>query len=265
MLRNIFLKSLRDRIWSLLAWSAGIAALVIFIASFYPVVARNLIVVTFLEDLPPGLMAFLGGVLDFASPAGFINVEVFTITLPLVLLIFAISFGAAVIAGEEQRGALDLLLANPVSRTRVLLESFGALVAALALLCLVLWDGLAIGIKLFNIDLPLGNITAGVFSLFLLTVAMGALTLALGAATGNPRLAVGVTTVVTIASYLLNSAAHTVKNMEPFRNLSVFYYYSGAEPLRNGLNWGHAGVLVGLTALFILVGLVSFNRRDIRV
>ena len=39
--------------------------------------------------------------------------------VPLLLLIAAIGAGAGAIAGEEERGTLDLLLSLPVSRRRL--------------------------------------------------------------------------------------------------------------------------------------------------
>ncbi len=47
--------------------------------------------------------------------------------------------------------------------------------------------------------------------------------------------------------------------------MSPFYYYIGGDPLLNGLNVGHAGVLIGLTAIFIVAALILFERRDLSV
>ena len=49
--------------------------------------------------------------------------------VPLLLLIAAIGAGARATAGEEERGTLDLLLANPISRRRLVLEKLAALAA----------------------------------------------------------------------------------------------------------------------------------------
>jgi ABC-2 type transport system permease protein len=39
---------------------------------------------------------------------------------PLLLIIYSVAAGASAIAGEEDRRTLDLLLASPVSHTRVI-------------------------------------------------------------------------------------------------------------------------------------------------
>jgi ABC-2 type transport system permease protein len=56
-----------------------------------------------------------------------------------------------------------------------------------------------------------------------------------------------------------------VASLQPYRKLSLLYYYIGADPLRNGLNVGHAAVLAGVSALLLAVAMVVFQRRDVGV
>jgi ABC-2 family transporter protein len=75
------------------------------------------------------------------SPAGYLQGTLFALLGPL-LLVMAVAAGARAIVGdEEEAGTLELLLAHPVSRTRLLTERFGVLAAAVALLGLVVWGG----------------------------------------------------------------------------------------------------------------------------
>jgi ABC-2 type transport system permease protein len=46
--------------------------------------------------------------------------------------------------------------------------------------------------------------------------------------------------------------------------LSPFFYYLTGDPLVNGLQWGHAAVLGGLTGALVAASMVLFNRRDLR-
>lgn len=56
-----------------------------------------------------------------------------------------------------------------------------------------------------------------------------------------------------------------VEGLTPYLKLSPFYYYISAEPLRNGLDLGHAAVLIGITAVLLAVALLAFERRDLAV
>jgi len=75
----------------------------------------------------------------------------------------------------------------------------------------------------------------------------------------------GVAGALAVAAYFLNSLAPIVDVLEPYRKLSPFYYYIAADPLKNGLNLGHAAVLVGSTAVFFVASLLAFQRRDLAV
>lgn len=68
---------------------------------------------------------------------------------PIVILctiIWAIARGSDAVSGELGRGTLEMLLAQPISRTRLLLSHAVVAVGGLALLVLALWAGLAVGI-----------------------------------------------------------------------------------------------------------------------
>ncbi|GAA0966415.1 hypothetical protein GCM10009555_008190 [Acrocarpospora macrocephala] len=45
--------------------------------------------------------------------------------------------------------------------------------------------------------------------------------------------------------------------------LSPFHYYIGGEPLKNGMQWADASILIAISAVLVAVGLARFNRRDI--
>lgn len=63
--------------------------------------------------------------------------------------------GAEAIAGEEERGTLDLLLAQPVPRRRLALDTFAAVASLIAAPGLILW--LAVWIGAWLVDLPIGG------------------------------------------------------------------------------------------------------------
>ena len=59
--------------------------------------------------------------------------------------------------------------------------------------------------------------------------------------------------------------APLAEGLEPVEKVFPFHYYIGADPLVNGLNLVHAAVLIGITAVFLVVAIVTFERRDLAV
>ena len=266
MLRNIILKTLRDRRRSLLFWGLGLVALAAIMVAFYPVIRDATFISEYLESFPEEFMAlFAGEVVDYTSAEGFLNGELFFLMYPLLLLVFAIGFGSDAVAGEEERGSLDLLLSNPLNRWRLVLEKFTAMAVCTMLLTIVFWATLAIGGAAIDMGLNLLRLAAVCFSGFLLAIAFGAVALAMGCARGKRGLSMGVAGALGVYGYMLNALAPLIDWLEPFQVASPFYYYIDANPLSNGLDPLHAAVLIGLTVFFLGIAIIAFERRDLAV
>jgi len=265
MLRNVALKSLRDIRRGFLWWSLGLIGFVSLIVSVYPTVHSNPGLNKLAQDYPEALQAFIafGGAVDYSSAAGYLGIELFSLMVPLLLLVAAIGTGAGAIAGEEERGTLELLLANPVSRTRVVLEKAVALGLELAGLGLVLWLALWVGSVATGMDISVGHLAAATLSAVLLALAYGAIAILLGAATGRRALAIGVTAAAGVAAYLVNGLAPLVHALKVPQKLSPFYHYAAGDPLRHGISAGHLSVLLAVAVAALALAPVFFARRDL--
>jgi len=267
MLRNVVFKSLRDARRGFVWWSLGLVGLVAMMVSVYPSVRDNKGLNKLVADYPEALKAFIafGGPLDYASAAGYLGAELFSFMVPLLLLIAAIAGGAAAVAGEEERGTLELLLANPISRPRLVLEKSAALALELVALGFVLWLALWVGALSVDMDISAGRLAAATLSAVLLALAYGGLAVLLGAATGRRAVAIGITAAAGVAAYLVNGLAPLVEAFEGPRKLSPFYHYAAGDPLRHGLDAGHAVVLIVIAATVTVIAAAAFARRDLSV
>jgi len=266
MLRNVFLKTLRDQRRAMLWWVISLLALAAYLAVLYPSIANTPSYNQMLQAWPKEIVAsVMGEFPDYSTPEGYMNSTTYFMMVPLLFIAFTAGLGASAIAGEEEHGTLDLLLANPLPRWRLVLDKFAALAVLTWVLGVALWLGLAAGAAAVDMDLDLGRLAAVTLSAVLLGLAFGALALAVGAVTGKRGLSTALASVVGVAAYFINSLAPVVKGLEPYRKLSLLYYYIGADPLRNGLNLGHAAVLVGVTVVLLAVAVLAFEHRDVGV
>jgi len=266
MLRSVFLKTLRDQRRALLWWVIGLLALAAYLAVLYPSIANTPSYNQMLQAWPKEIVAsVMGEFPDYSTPEGYMNSTTFFMMVPLLFIAYAVGLGANAVAGEEEHGTLDLLLANPLPRWRVVLDKFVATAVLTLALGVALWLGLAVGAAAVDMDLHVGRLAAVTLSAVLLGLAFGALALAVGAGTGKRGLSTALASVVGVVAYLLNSLAPVVTGLEPYQKLSLLYYYIGADPLRNGLNVGHAAVLAGVTAVLLVVAILTFQRRDVGV
>ena len=245
-------------------WSIGISALIILTILFYPSFADSPEFDDILDNMPEALAKlFVGAVSDLTSPEGYLNSQLFVLLVPLLFMFFAIARGSGAIAGEEEKGTLDLLLSYPLKRSRVLIEKFAAMVVTILAMAFVFWLSIAVGAVAIGMDISLWRVAEATLSGVFLGLAFGTLALALGCANSNRGLSIGVASALGVAAYFLNALAPVVDALEPLQKLSLFYYYIEADPLSNGLDLGHVGVLLGLTGILLSVALVTFNRRDL--
>ncbi len=264
MLNNIFLKTLRDQRRSLMWWAIAMVATAVFTILFYPSLKNSPEMDRMAEQMPEALRkAFLGEITQLTSPEGFLNSQLFIFFVPLLFLVFAVAQGSGAIAGEEQRGTLELLLSHPVKRRRVVLDKFAAMVVTTFVLALALWAGLLVGAAVVGMDISVLRLAEATFSGVLLGLAFGAMALALGCARGSRGLSIGVSSGLGAVAYLWNALSPLVASLEPYRKLSPFYYYYAADPLSNGLAPGHVAVLIGLMAALMVIAPLAFERRDL--
>ena len=264
MSATIAIRNVRDRRHGLIGWGVGMVALVLTYALFYPSIRENAgDLQRYIDNLPEALRNIFGESADFATPTGYLQTELFSTMGPLLLLILAIGAGARAIAGEEEARTLDLLLANPVRRRRVVLEKFGALLATTFAVGALLWVSIAAFGPPFELHVGLAKVAAATVSAVLLAIAFGAIALFLGCLRGSRALATGVTSALAVGTFLLNALAPSIAGIEFLEKASPFYYYMGGDPLRNGLTPVHGLVLVGIAAAALMGAIAVFDRRDL--
>ena len=218
-----------------------------------------------LDSLPEAMnnmFALFGGG-DMGTAAGWFQIETFGMMAPIMIMIVTISIGSNALAGEEARRTMGLLLSNPISRSRIVVEKSVTMVVYAALVGIVSFLGTWAGVWVGDMDLPIENIAAICVLLVGVGLIGGMLALAIGAGTGRKSAAVWGAIGFMLVTHVLNSLGEIADN-PAWQKLSPFYYYLGGDPLNNGLAWGDMAVLVAVAAVLFVAALALFQRRDIR-
>lgn len=262
MLRNVFTKWLRDARWSLLGWTIAVPAVGTMYAAFWPSI-RNPEMMKALEAYPKGVLeAFNYN--DLTSAAGYLGSAVYGLLVPLLIAVFAIGAGTRAVAGDEEAGTLDLVLAHPVGRARLALQRFAGIVVGLAVVTaalLLAMLGLRGPAQLDGIGVA--ELAAVTLQLALFGAVFAALAFAVGAATGRKALTLGISAGVAVLTFLCNGVLPQVEGLEWVRNLSPWHWYLGGEPLVNGVQVADSGLLAGLAVVLVAFGTWAFGRRDV--
>ena len=262
---DVLFEALRERTRSLLWWSLGLVLLIAVTIAFYPSIRDDPALSDYAKDLPESLRAlFAGGELDLASPSGYLNSQSFALPAPLVLLIFAVGAGSGAVAGEEERGTLDLLLAHPVRRRDYVVQRSLALGVLVSALGAALLAAVALGSSLVDLDIGFDRLVAASVSVALLAFFFGALALAAGAIRPGRAQAIAISAGIAVAAWLLDGLAQAVDALDAWRPLSPYYQALGRSPLREGAPWTGWALLAIARVLVVAIGAIGLERRDAR-
>lgn len=258
----VLAKALRDHRRGVAGWSVGLLCLLLLEGALWPSV-RDM---TGMDELLAGYPEPLQELFDLeamSTGVGFLNAELFTLVLPALFIVFGISRGAQSVAGEEERGTLELLVVTPMSNTRLLIEKAAGLVAAVLALGAALFIATMLSSALFDLRVPVASGLAGAAALSGLGVEFGCVALAAGAATGRRGVAVVVSAVAAVAAYVLYVAGLLVADVGDWSGWSPFHQALSGGPLGRELPGSSAWLLLGAVAV-VAASAPVFARRDVR-
>ena len=260
MNKTILMQALVSSQKSTFFWSLALFLITFMVVALFDSVAKQYADV--FTEIPAGFEAIVGQVGSFSTAEGWLGVELFSMVLPVSLAIIGIGAGASMIGREEKSGTLELLLASPVSRRRIMLEKVGAIAIQLAIVSLSVLAGVVSAMALFPFEISLLNVLYSLLSGWLLGILFAALTLAIQSVTHSRGVALGAGSGVLLVAYFANTLAPMVKDFENIKLVSPFYYYEGQDVLINGLSIGNVMVLVVAAVVLLAIGLVASQRRD---
>jgi ABC-2 type transport system permease protein len=217
------------------------------------------------DQLPDALWAFVGSSAGgMSTPEGFYEAETFGMMAWIAVMVMTVVIGSRALAGEEADRTMGLLLANPIPRSRIIIEKVYAMAGYAFAVGFATWAGVWIGSLLGGLGINPFNIAATTVMAVLVGLNFGGAALLLSAATGRVRVAVFGTIGIALAMFLINSIAILNKTVEVVAAFTPFGHYLSNSPLSNGMDWGNASVLTAAFLVLVALSVYMFNRRDLR-
>lgn len=259
MNRSVFVMALRLRLTMAVSAAAALIAVQLAVGALFPAVGHTIGKL----DVPSSVAQLLGGA-DYGTITGWFRSEIAAVYGPLLIAGVAIASTAAITAGEEEDRILALVLAHPVTRSRLVAAKAAAVAVMLALIALAMWAGMVAGVALGGGGISVGHIAALALQLAFFGFSAGAVAIVLGAGTGRRTLATGVAAGVAILGWLINSFAPLVSAISWLKYLSPFYYYAGHDPLTSGVDVTGLIVLGLLSLALTAAAIFGIRHRDLR-
>jgi ABC-2 type transport system permease protein len=259
MTRPVYGITLRLRLGAAVSAAIGLIAVMAAVGALFPAVGHTIGTL----NIPSSVSNLLGGA-DYGTITGWFRSEIGSIYGPLLIGALAITGATSATAGEEEDRILAVVLAHPIRRSRLVVAKAGAVGTVVVIIALAAFVGLIIGVALAGGGITLAHMAAFALQLAFFGFAAGALAIALGAGTGRRSLATGAAAAVVLVGWLINGFAPLVSGLSWLKYLSLFYYYAGHDPLTGGVDVGGLVVLGAVSAVLLAIGIIGFNRRDLR-
>jgi ABC-2 type transport system permease protein len=213
--------------------------------------------------IPPQLAQFGGG--DIFSLTGSVAlgfIHPFAVALNLV---FSVGFAGAAIAGERQRGTLEVLLARPISRRTAY---------ATALVATALFVGVTVGAMTLGAlagtaatgrveELGAQNLPVLWLNAVLLYGAFGAVALAASVSFDRLTPALGVALAFVLVSYFFEALGSLWPDAAFLQDYSLFHYLDARADLSGTPDARGFAILAAVIVAGVAYALAVFPRRDL--
>jgi ABC-2 type transport system permease protein len=248
----------------ILGWGLSLAVLSLYLVSFYDtLVEQQAQLQQLMASYPRELLVFFGDVDTMFTPQGYLSLEFFSY-MPLILGIYVVLAGSGLLAGDEESGTLDLLLAHPISRSRLFagrLLALGLSTVAILALC---WLGFLLGQQWSELDLAWDTLALPFVSLWAVLAVFGGLSILMSMLLPSRRAAAMVGGLAVVLSFFVTSLSRIDENLEAAARFSPLNYYQSGDAIL-GLNGEWLAGLIGVALVSIALAWWRFERRDIRV
>jgi len=207
---------------------------------------------------------------NFGSGSLFNLPDAFTLGMqhPLALAmvgVFAVGATSTAVAGERQRGTLEILLARPISRVGLYASIAVALMVPVLLVMSAIMGGFALSAALLGVadELEPAQMPLVVLNGFLLWAAFATFGLAASVTFDRAAPAIALSLAYLIVNYFLEILGSLWTEVAWSQEYSLFHHFQPGDILR-----GDAApldfVIVGLAALIpVVYAVIVFPRRDL--
>jgi ABC-2 type transport system permease protein len=266
---TIFLKTIKEKwILTLSLILISIGTVWMYVALFPTIQTQSKEFEKLLATFPPELWEVFGiqnSNFSMSTLEKFLSVEMYSLLWPMMAIIMVINFGANFIAGEIDKGTMEILLSQPISRIKIYISKvFGgiALISIfnlISIICIIFWA------KIYNIEYN--------FDVYPKMLLMGELFLLAGFGISilfstilEKGKAVFVISGIFLVMYILNIVSVLKKDLDILKYFSFFHYLDMSKVLTtNVLDAQSIWVLSLVTIISLIIGLIWFEKKDINM
>jgi len=222
--------------------------------------------IQYIDMLPSFIKTFIGGeAVQVGNIAGLIAIGYQEPFVLLLYMLYAVGVPTALLAGEVQRGTMELILSRETTKTQIYLCAGLITVIGMFALVAVMFLGTVAATRLYDFeqDVPL-------YAFFILAINGGILASAVGgiallaAACFRRSMAVSIAVAYLVLNYFAEIVAEWWPRMEWLEPINIFHYVNNVKIFTESAwpVWDMT-VLITILVISIVAGGVIWSRRDL--
>ncbi len=265
---SLIWRTIKNRKTSLTAYTLGAVGLLWMVLAIYPLFAeRQAELEKFIQAYPEEVFTAMG--MDAAeftldTVESWVAVEHFSLMWPIVAIIMAIAFGGAMIAGEIEKGTIETILAQPLSRLKIYFSKYFAGIISLIIFVVVSIYAIIPLAYLHDIDYKIKNWTTSAVLGFLLVLAIFSFSMLATAVFSEKSKANFTVGGILMLMYVVEIIANFKESLADLKYISFFYYFDYSAAMnKNTIDEKAIYVFLGFSLVATILGALWFVRRDI--
>jgi ABC-2 type transport system permease protein len=242
----------------------GLTAMVIAI---YPTIKESTGLQEYMHSLPePFISVFGRSGLDITMLEGYLNMELYQWGWVLLLGVYFAFISSSLISKEIENKTIDMLLSNPVSRGRILLEKFLGLVPSIVFINITTPLVILGCATYINETISMEYLFYTHFASIPYLLAACALGLLFSVIFDEARKANILAMGTVFAMYIIEALSLLSEKYSAIGKISLAHYYDpGKILIQHDVDIMGTVILLAVTAVLLAAAVIYFQKRDIAV
>lgn len=267
---SLIWRTIKDRKISLISYSLGSAVFLWMYVAMFPMFAEKQAEFDKLfKAYPKEVFQAIGmdpAQFTLSRFESFVAVEHFSLVWPILVIILVIAFGGAMIAGEIEKGTIETILAQPISRLKIYFSKYLAGIVNIIVFTVVSVFAVVPLAEIHDVKYDLKNFAIMAILGFLFALAIFSLSMlatSIFSEKGKANFSVG---GIILLMYVINVISDFKESLKDIRYASFFHYYDFTKAMLDAkIDSLSIWVFLGVSVVATVLGAIWFMRRDIAV
>ncbi|MQG02225.1 MAG: hypothetical protein FI713_00735 [SAR202 cluster bacterium] len=262
--------TLRLSRWAIVGWISFLVLYSFLIIWIYPLLAENEGMALYVQSMPEEVLNTIGltpEIVDDLFAEGGFSFEGWLATeylawWPIMVGIYAFMFCSGIVAREAERGTMELLLSQPVSRSRIVSSKLLGFLVIIAMIIAGSLIGIILSLPLVDVGLDLWRVFLVLAQAGMLVGVIATYSTLVSSLVMDPRKAMTISGGLMAFSYILNLLAPALSGMDWILRFSLFSYFKPFEIMLHGnFSLQTVAVYLILIIVFFVTSLIVIERQ----